>query len=131
MAIHTRKCRDCGNVAEHSDNVVPEVLCKKCGSQDTRLLRQPLSRGQMLEKMKRDSRRIIAELEQMIRDIEWWNRHRADCDPLDCEGERLLLAEAKKDLECLERGDTVQAAKHSAEMVRIAEESEKFGAECL
>lgn len=29
--IHKRKCRDCGNV--------PEVLCKKCGSQDTRVVK--------------------------------------------------------------------------------------------
>lgn len=36
-----RKCWDCGNVAEHADSVVPHVLCKKCGSQDTRLIRQP------------------------------------------------------------------------------------------
>lgn len=34
-----RKCWDCGNVAEHNDNIVPHVLCKKCGSQDTRLTR--------------------------------------------------------------------------------------------
>lgn len=40
MTAHMRKCWDCGNVAEHSDNIVPEVLCKKCGSQDTRLIRE-------------------------------------------------------------------------------------------
>lgn len=32
-----RKCWTCGNVAMHEDNVTPWVLCKKCGSQDTRL----------------------------------------------------------------------------------------------
>jgi len=37
--IHRRKCWDCGNIAEHTDNVVPEVLCKKCGSQDTRVVK--------------------------------------------------------------------------------------------
>lgn len=42
--IHKRKCRDCGNVAEHSDNVVPEVLCKKCGSQDTRVVKDQATR---------------------------------------------------------------------------------------
>lgn len=41
MTNHQRRCWDCGNVATHSDNVVPEVLCKKCGSQDTRLLKSP------------------------------------------------------------------------------------------
>jgi len=34
-----RRCWDCGNVAEHEDSIVPHVLCKKCGSQDTRLTR--------------------------------------------------------------------------------------------
>ena len=33
---HERKCWGCGNVAEHEDNIVPHVLCKSCGSQDTR-----------------------------------------------------------------------------------------------
>jgi hypothetical protein len=33
---HKRKCRDCGNVAWHADNVTPYVICRKCGSQDTR-----------------------------------------------------------------------------------------------
>lgn len=34
-----RKCWNCGNVAEHEDNVTPYVLCSICGSQDTRLVR--------------------------------------------------------------------------------------------
>lgn len=40
---HERKCWDCGNVAEHEDNVVPHVLCKKCGSQDTRAVKKPVA----------------------------------------------------------------------------------------
>lgn len=39
--IHRRKCWDCGNVAEHTDSVVPAVLCHKCGSQDTRRIKEP------------------------------------------------------------------------------------------
>ena len=35
-----RRCWDCGNVAMHEDNIVPHVLCRKCGSQDTRLTRK-------------------------------------------------------------------------------------------
>ena len=34
--LHQRKCRTCGNVAWHADCVIPYVLCRKCGSQDTR-----------------------------------------------------------------------------------------------
>jgi hypothetical protein len=37
--LHERKCWSCGNVANHTDNIVPAVLCKKCGSQDTRPLK--------------------------------------------------------------------------------------------
>lgn len=33
---HERRCWNCGNVAMHADAVAPAVLCKKCGSQDTR-----------------------------------------------------------------------------------------------
>lgn len=40
MPNHWRKCYACGNVAIHSESVVPEVLCTQCGSQDTRLMKQ-------------------------------------------------------------------------------------------
>ncbi len=40
MSAHKRKCWDCGNVALHDDSVVPHVLCKHCGSHDTRRLRE-------------------------------------------------------------------------------------------
>jgi hypothetical protein len=39
---HDRKCHDCGNVAIHLDFIVPDVICQKCGSQDTRLIRKPV-----------------------------------------------------------------------------------------
>jgi DNA-directed RNA polymerase subunit RPC12/RpoP len=41
MPLHERRCWDCGNTAEHEDNIVPHVLCTKCGSQDTRVVRKP------------------------------------------------------------------------------------------
>lgn len=34
-----RKCHDCRNVSLHRDNITPYVLCPKCGSQDTRLIK--------------------------------------------------------------------------------------------
>lgn len=34
--VHERRCRDCGHVGLHADNIMPYVLCPKCGSQDTR-----------------------------------------------------------------------------------------------
>jgi DNA-directed RNA polymerase subunit RPC12/RpoP len=36
---HYRRCWDCGAISLHADNVTPEVLCKRCGSQDTRMIR--------------------------------------------------------------------------------------------
>ncbi len=38
---HERKCWDCGNIAIHEDRITPWVLCKKCGSQDTRAMSKP------------------------------------------------------------------------------------------
>jgi hypothetical protein len=37
--MHHRKCWQCCNIALHKKNFAPEVCCKKCGSQDTRLLK--------------------------------------------------------------------------------------------
>jgi DNA-directed RNA polymerase subunit RPC12/RpoP len=36
---HLRRCWDCGNIATHESSIAPGVLCKKCGSQDTRKVR--------------------------------------------------------------------------------------------
>lgn len=35
---HWRLCWDCQAISQHTDNIKPEVLCKKCKSQDTRRL---------------------------------------------------------------------------------------------
>lgn len=50
MMNHQRKCFDCGNVATHSDNIVPEVLCKVCRSQDTRAM--PPSKSEINDAIK-------------------------------------------------------------------------------
>ena len=36
----TRRCFVCGNVAYHLHDITPWVNCQKCGSQDTRLVRE-------------------------------------------------------------------------------------------
>ncbi len=41
-------------------------------------------------------RRLIREMEQTIRDVEWWNRNRPGEPPLDCEPERIVLAHARR-----------------------------------
>ncbi len=38
--LHKRKCWPCGNVAYHADARMPYVKCRRCGSQDTRLLKE-------------------------------------------------------------------------------------------
>ena len=35
-SLHKRRCRTCGNIAWHADNVFPFVVCGKCQSRDTR-----------------------------------------------------------------------------------------------
>lgn len=39
--LNKRECHDCGNVAWHADARTPYVNCRKCGSQDTRLIWRP------------------------------------------------------------------------------------------
>lgn len=39
---------------------------------------------------------VVANCEQFIRDIEWWNKNRTDAPPMDCEAERAMLAIARK-----------------------------------
>lgn len=36
---HYRRCWSCGAINLHSDNIAPEVCCKRCRSQDTRLMK--------------------------------------------------------------------------------------------
>jgi hypothetical protein len=35
-ALNKRRCYVCGDIAYHEDSRTPYVLCRKCGSQDTR-----------------------------------------------------------------------------------------------
>ena len=35
-----RKCWDCGKTQIHHEDITPGVLCRFCGSQDTRLMRK-------------------------------------------------------------------------------------------
>ena len=71
---HERKCHDCGNVAIHEDRITPWVLCKKCGSQDTRPTKPPPpTREQQLESTVAELvglLRMGQELSEASRDIE-------------------------------------------------------------
>jgi hypothetical protein len=51
---HLRKCDDCGNVATHIANYGPAIVCKVCGSCDTRWKKTDEDRRQIaLEDLKR------------------------------------------------------------------------------
>jgi DNA-directed RNA polymerase subunit RPC12/RpoP len=39
MKPHKRRCFDCQSIATHTDNVAPDVRCRKCGSYDTRAIK--------------------------------------------------------------------------------------------
>jgi len=46
-------------------------------------------------------RKIIRQTEQLIRDIDWWNTHRIDAPPIDCESDRVRLSLATRALAAL------------------------------
>lgn len=68
------------------------------------------------------AKKILREAEQVVRDVEYWNRVRTDAVPMDCEDVRLIAAAARKYIDAFERGDRVAADKHSAELARIGEQ---------
>lgn len=47
--------------------------------------------------------KIIAECDQCLRDIAWWNKHRKDCPPLDPEPFRVSGMLARQVLELAEQ----------------------------
>lgn len=49
---------------------------------------------------------IIADAEQLVRDVEWWNRNRTDAPPMDCEPERVMLPMARACLASWDPNDT-------------------------
>lgn len=94
-----RKCWDCGNVAEHEDNIVPHVLCKKCGSQDTR--QTHAANSKLIHGTSLDSVRIDAPCGNLGD-----NNHCDSCcgtgkvDPIEkaCEGLISQLLRAREDV---------------------------------
>lgn len=67
-------------------------------------------------------KRVIRQCEQIIRDIEWWNTHRTDTEPLDCEPERVMLSIARPCLEAMEAGDSERAHELSLQLRDYAEQ---------
>lgn len=74
MSDHKRKCWTCGNIAMHADNITPDVLCKECGSQDTRLVREkspavrPLKTTVMtLDELRTESLSVLSQCRDQLR----------------------------------------------------------------
>lgn len=64
--------------------------------------------------------KIMRDTEALIHDIEWWNRHRADRPPFDCEGDRVLLDKCKKAMAAFEARDMEQFGKMHGEIISQA-----------
>lgn len=41
--------------------------------------------------LRKDLQRIARNCREQIAVVEWWNRNRADAEPMDCEPERVIL----------------------------------------
>ena len=54
-------------------------------------------------RMIRRCRKIIAECDQCLRDIAWWNTNRSECPPIDPEPFRVKGMLARQVLECVEQ----------------------------
>lgn len=55
-----------------------------------------MSHAAVRQRLLKSFSKTIAEMEQMIRDVEWWNNNRLDCPPFDIEVTRVALSKAKQ-----------------------------------
>ena len=54
-----------------------------------------MTRDQLAARITRRYDKIIADLEQAIRDVTWWNQNRVDAALFDCGAERVLLVKER------------------------------------
>lgn len=55
-------------------------------------------RDELLDRMIRNTRRVIRKIEQLVRDQEWWNKHRGDAPPFDVGRDKATLHFLRKHL---------------------------------
>ncbi len=87
MPAHQRKCHDCGNVAEHADNVVPAVLCNVCAHQRYLSLTDAELVAAIIARNRRDNGKTFTlggNGQAIVDQMEWESLH-----------SRVLLAETK------------------------------------
>jgi glucose dehydrogenase len=70
--------------------------------------------------MHQHCRRIIRQCEEMIATVEYWNRNRTDCEPLDCETERVILSVARACLVAIDADDLPEVQRLSDKLLDIA-----------
>lgn len=70
-------------------------------------------------------RRIKEEAEQLIRDVMYWNTHRTDAEPMDCETSRLVVSLADRGLKAAECGDGNEYAFITDELVRVTQDGDR------
>jgi len=90
MTIHKRKCHLCGNVADHEDNILPAVLCKKCGSQDTRKVRTHLDHWAF----------VMEEHASLNRFVDWLESQGIQ---FDCDGSDITILDDRKPCKLIDR----------------------------
>lgn len=73
-------------------------------------------------------RRIHRRLDKLIRNtrefiatVEWWNDNRTDCEPLDCEDQKILLQLAIQNKEARTAGRFDECERLGKEMVAVME----------
>lgn len=70
-----------------------------------------------LRTLQRQINGIVAELEQLVRDTEHWNRVRTDAEPFDVGRDRVALAKARECKAALDRGDTIASERLNRELI--------------
>ena len=65
-------------------------------------------------------RKIREDCLQSIRDVQFWNTHRTEHAPMDCESERLIVAKCDEGLAAAARGDGDAYCRIAGELVDLA-----------
>lgn len=74
-----------------------------------------------LRQIKEKAKRVASLCRDNIELAEWWAENRPSEPPLDCEGDRVLLAMANDILKLIEQGKHDDLTKITARMLRQAE----------
>ena len=67
-------------------------------------------RDRAKRRLQRRCAKLLADSEQAVRDIQWWNAHRTEHPPEDCEWFQVQAAGLRKALGALERDEPIDPA---------------------